>query len=738
MRGINGKKQQPSQAAPPEPQSPPSSPVQTNGIIGSIGDIFASAPEPLAQMAPYDLTAVLAPRSSMGERIRTLWERITESGSQSLEQRTEEIKALFHKAKLELPHPVVKLKLGGHRVFGFRAEGPVSVNDELDRTDNGQRRTFTAECKARGQPVTWVRTAYSVPFSLGVGLPIPMPAPVEITVGGKVAAGLRHSITVPILADKDEAIARAKESRKADIPLTAAKTLSLPRGSEWTLSGRGMVSAFIGLEAVGARAIAGPFKAGGAVGITAELGRQQNIGIKVKRLDGDRVYVRIDRAKMNTQSVSVGGDAGFRMITEERPYGEAVLATSVVDQLGRLAELSKTFGRESERETICSYAIDLSQPDERAAFDALFKKVRTTDYVHGKRPLILERGPLDAVMKGKPATRATFNNHRVGHTRDTRIAAPFLLLYGCHKIRNTEEGQLVVESPTGTATTEVLRPNFTHSHSGLSGKSSVTWEGFTVQRDQSDPETFFHLHLESSDDATHSRDVKRIYDFATAIDAPFEGYFHPSNANKLKRLFNGSYGATTSQIDFVFTAAGISKMLAASEMDVRAAYAVAEEKLSGNRTPPRWDDPDHAARRLLEQYLRSDGRGTEDKGEALLLRQQYAQFFPGRDLKADARLFTRADGLARKIEEMKSMPRTQLGQAFVELGEHKGFDIWATLAALYRLAGQDQAVVHDLQMKSSKDDDFVRLETRNPGVVSHELPDVVEDGLFAAADPPKS
>jgi hypothetical protein len=41
-------------------------------------------------------------------------------------------------------------------------------------------------------------------------------------------------------------------------------------------------------------------------------------------------------------------------------------------------------------------------------------------------------------------------------------------------------------------------------------------------------------------------------------------------------------------------------------------------------------------------------------------------------------------------------------------------------------------------MKSSKDDDFVRLETRNPGVVSHELPDVVEDGLFAAADPPKS
>jgi hypothetical protein len=233
----------------------------------------------------------------------------------------------------------------------------------------------------------------------------------------------------------------------------------------------------------------------------------------------------------------------------------------------------------------------------------------------------------------------------------------------------------------------------------LSGKRSVTWEGTTFRESEGKDHTYFRLQYKEKDEATREGEVQEFLRFMKSVEAkPLEAPRLKSDIIDVRSFFAGEYGTTRRNADIYFSEKGVKNIALASDSAIFAAYAGMIGDFEGGGKGPAWGDPTkfREATDLMRDYRRSPNPLERNQ-----LESRYKHRF-GRDIEEDNDRYQEAKELRRLIASLRGKPEALWASVFADIGEDKGFDFWRTIAALNKLAGKDETLIHELSIHGDR------------------------------------
>jgi LysM repeat protein len=596
---------------------------------------------------------------------------------------------------------------------------------------SSDRRAFTEAAEARGQKVRWIEAE-------GAFAP-----KVSYTGSAPVAGGVgswRHGFATDAML-RYRAFAPSVDGAGAELQpaLTSAAARAMPRGSEFELTGKGNLTGFTGL---------GVGYEWGATGVTASLSASADAkqtasrtwDVKVVRLDGDRVEVSLERGKGSRTAFELAARAGVKvdsaeLLGLESALEQVALLGKLTDKLDdqldkRLAfELQASWSKAKDSSDRITFELDLANPAAAKAYEALvgLDAKAAVALADGARPaprpsrpaLPAEAAAVVGEASGVKITRG-WSTESVQKQEHLHVDAFGERLYLRDALRKDE---VTIDRWDG-ANKRTDRSTFREQYEGLLGrKQDMSWEAVRV-RTPEDPvgKGYYRLQYMDQDPLTSKSEVRRLVSLGQDLGAqPAHDARIENGARGLAKLLGSwaKHGKTKLEMDVFFTQKGIDQVRKLDSSQALAAYGEVAARRDG-REAYGWTMPGKAERaiKLLEQHqrLKHEHFGRDDgPDEKRGIEVEYWRL-TGNELWEDDDAYASAKAFAAMVGRMHaSQDPVEWNKAFADLGEALSFDFYDALATLQKIAGAEEILVHQLQMKGKA----VDIEMKDEGLLRH-------------------
>lgn len=576
---------------------------------------------------------------------------------------------------------------------------PLAPNDGLLTSDPNRARAIAA-MRERGQEATWaeVRGMVRPRASLNGALPVG-PASLhggawaEGEIGLSVLSAYPHSFGAPVKAARDLTL---------DFPFDAAKARGLMEGSEAVMRGRGSLGVSAGATVGHAGVPLGAgFQAGVSTGVSTARYVATDLSLRIKRLEGQRVFVSLSEIDSKGSSYSVGAQAGIQTPIEERLTGNQ--ATSAAGKLLdhqlerwlRVEAHAIYATSESERE-VSSYVLDLASPEAAKAYERLLR---------------LDRSAAEklAAQPGAPVRAARLTERSKSRQESVEANLASLTLYSGSTTTSKAAGHL--ESSRSSfdyhlGTVEQKHEDIVTRWWG--GRKKTTREMIDTNRSTRDG--LYHMrHEVKVDGSTSASSVQR---FLTA-SSYLVGSERVQAALEADPKLLERFWRSERVLDYVVKPEGMKKLFGASEADLHAAYAAAYEELDRPwdqptlfgmenkawRTTP-WLNTTHPDYREVLDLLKAGPEAAPSQEGQQNTRDNAYQALTGRNLYQDHEAYQEANQSVALIQALGRAPnaerRTDL---FVKAEDAMQLDPLRELGMLARIAGRDALAVKELRIR---------------------------------------
>ncbi|MEW5850213.1 MAG: LysM peptidoglycan-binding domain-containing protein [Myxococcota bacterium] len=570
-----------------------------------------------------------------------------------------------------------------------------------------ERKAFTDAEKARGKEVRWVEQGGAI--EPGVGL--------EHTVtAGPVAAKLGFNASGLLEYREMRPQVNGALTGPRGPALSADAALAMPRGAEFSLRGRGTVGGTVGI-AKGAEVATTGVRVGASVSLAHEREHARELEVHSKRLDGTRVEVELIQRKEDSNATDFTARLGVdvetaRLIGAKDGSALAKVAGKADTKLEKHLSAEFQAGRRSTRsvENRHSFTIDLATPEGRKAYESLMRGDPT--------PAATVAGSVGAQDKGV-AFNSTSETQATEKRNHVHLAVGGSKLFLSDALRR--DSTTIERTGAGMERTDASL--YERTRQGLFSKQNLTMEAVRV-RTTEDPEGkgFYRVSYANTDKLTSKSQVKellRLGEALQAIPAHLPKVEKDGSRNLSRLLGNASrHGKTTTEMEIFLTEKGLANVRGHDREAALRAYGEYAAKDNKGKTPA-WAAPETAdkARRILDSYLeekRNGMPGDEDSRNRMdQLQYEYWHAFR-RNIWQDEDHYENARHFANATQRMAgSSDPAEWNRAFADLGKNVGLDFHGSVAALNKLAGSDEVLVHRFNVKGKS----VDIEMKDEGLL---------------------
>lgn len=451
------------------------------------------------------------------------------------------------------------------------------------------------------------------------------------------------------------------------------------------------------------------------VKMTAKLGWSVDVGRLLKDEWLDRAEEEIDALGLDKITESIPG------WDEETSLADFIYEQGVEKGLKKIngfindyTSFYATLGRTSmqKQRVLTGFRLDLSQKKACQAFESLLH------LDEAGAALLAEDGD-------SGVSRAVYEENENRDTRFFNLGFPGKKLMLASSLRSEREGFLVYDS-----TYQMMRTaKFTRSYNGiLSGTKKIRWEGLDVKVDgRIAPLSYWRFSFSSHDKFAGKEEIVRFCRFAQLLGASPADESHIAEYPWYKKLF-GKKDDTDLDLDIYFTEDGVHSIRNSTKNQIRKNCFQSAARLGDIEPGAPWHD--HTCRGLMSQYqdLLFDITGESDEDKELLQSKYEARGWK-RDLEKDAKVLKVANDLIKQLSYTKNDekdPEQKWEQIFASIGMSRHFNYMVPIAALARLAGEDDTLLDNLELK--------RTENKKVLVMAEEKSDIISaDALFSQA-----
>lgn len=648
-----------------------------------------------------------------------------------------------------------RFNFGGPLGLGLaiRLTEKVYAADDEAITEDSAKQVSNARIAAEGQHALWFETGGLAELGAGMSGTIPLGAGFGINAGFDASGVIKYRSLRPyaysgsLKTAPAELLAAAKDVAKSAViglPLTPEAARHLPPGAEVEIVGSGKVSGLVGLQ-FGASQGLGGLEA--AVGLRASASGTLagQLSLKITGLDGEKmVRVVISNASefcsaaqlmiraCATVDVPVSAGTGLLSWIVNEESGQPVIDDlvsqvdgTVRDTLG--LELSFEMRKAWEKKALEGFVLDLSVPTAREAF---------------KKLIMLSTGEARALSENE---KSGVLRARYDETTETTANIAALNLFGQKAfLRSTlmkiEDGTFV--GPDGQQIStheEVFQKKF---RTLFSGSKEIAWGATTVDEgSKGERETYYALKFKAHDKLSFQQEVDVFRRFFGALQSVPEGVVDAKQEPmSWWRRFFGHRDDTKTSVQIYFTPDAVARLDAAGYGEGFSAYTEAAGRIHPPLAGFSVDSLSEDARSVFDAYKRrKDHRVRSHVFEpcaprSKALKGAYAQE-TARSLAADYGLFRNADAFGRRLAALVQDQGPAVSRFFIGVGRASGLDYMVSIAALARIAGPDDTLVHELSMTGKT----VRMVARDEGTLEvfngeEAVAGVDEDGVDLADD----
>ncbi len=587
----------------------------------------------------------------------------------------------------------------------FLSVGLNTKRTDIDARDprvqkNPDRKAFTESQQADGKAVRWIEVEASAKPKIGQNITSPVSLTANAESGFSASQVLEYKALVPQLDGQTHTVVP---------PMTAKDARGLPQGSEVTIRGKGELIGFAGTrvgQQVGGGGVA---TFGVSVGTRFDAGAHTKVGVRVRKLAGDKVQVHLSSGQGSSSSAQfearVGADLeSFRAFDMQQGNGVTRQLDKQLEKRAKIEFKTGTKSTESLDEGT-TYELDLSKPAARQAYERLMR-------LDGKAATQLSdiRGSGVQLTSGRVTQEDKVQDRTELNAFGTRLFLEDALRSDKTVIETNKDGVRTTETSRFDAETE-----------GLLGRDQkMTWEAVRV-RTEGAPEgkAFYRLQYEDKDPFTSKQEMKDATRFATEMGMA------PDTATKIKKADRGFFegllgdinrhGKTKASLEVFFTPEGIANMRGHSPEASMETYGAVVKDRTGKQ--PAWADPQKAkdAREMLDKYSRMKNDPASILVDEEVLKELGDKYFylTGTDLVEDHVDYRHAQAFSKMVGRMDNEDPTQWSRAFADMGKDVRFELYDTVAAMNRLAGKDEVLVHNFSVQG----DAVDLQMKDEGLV---------------------
>jgi len=591
--------------------------------------------------------------------------------------------------------------------FDMRVK-PIKNSDGLIKNDPNRQR-MTERIQQSGKGVTWAELRGAINPWVGVPFWTPV-GPVNLSVGFSASASLGLSVLSPYVHNVGE----AAKNLSVKLPFDADTARDLGEGTEVTLRG-------VGRLAVGAGArvgdtwvpLRGPWSIGTSFGTDAYVSKEADLSVRVKRLDGQKVFVSIARVDTDAKGIAVGARAGVHgnlndvVPDTDNKYvdkGKNFVAKKITREIEKWLslEVRDVLSTSEAEKELKNYVLDLSKPEAARAYEAL---------------MTLDTRPADTLDKlgpdsGVEAVWLTEHSEATANELRARFG-------GIDLLKSTSRAEVA----QGRLFNREGVLHYDRAQLDNTYQDIVTrwWKGkretqrqFIAQRANDGP-TRLNLRMRNEtkvDWSTPTADIRRFVTLAKTL-----GVTTPDPEKLLAdEKFLSSYGRSKRIVDFALNDKGIDRLLSASDDDLHKAFAAGYEELdrpweqthlfwfetdTAWRTTP-WlakDHPEHATViRLLEagpEHSRSNDHGQT--------RDQEYYWLTGRTLWEDAAAYDESRRLVDLVGKLRRAPTpADRARLLKDESGNLGVDAIREFAMYARIAGRDGFKIGEITLKDEE------------------------------------
>lgn len=573
--------------------------------------------------------------------------------------------------------------------------------DDSRITFDDDRSALVAAAREKGEELRWVD--HSTTFAPGA----------RASFGSVAKIGFDASAKLEARALLPEGHA---SQAVPNVPLTARDALALPRGAEVTLEGRAKVSALWGMT-WGADVEAALARASASVSVAHEqIVVDRAVEVTAKRLDGNKVEMRLDDAKGTGRKTGLEARVGVDTNLEAVPGASALkdipLGGTLLDRAEKTLDdkLAASFVAEGGKRQSSSKGInvvlDLSSPAGRSAYEAFMRG---------------DAEPALALARKTSGDAARVESRRETRRVETSSSTRLTVAGDALFLREALRADSTVIETVGSRTTTTDVSTYLKKHEALIGrKGELKVEAVRVRTDDA-PEGrgYFHVSVSGSDSLTSKREMKELVSLGESLGAaPVRPIRVEADDKRGIRKILGSaarHGSTQTELALFVTQKGIDELRKKSGADGARAYARFLERVEGQ--PPPWIGPKAQEARELITFWESNNH---DQAATSNAHSEYWQKFK-RNIYEDSETFQTARAISRAVDGMKaSSDPAQWNRTFADLGQEVDFDITGAVAAINELVGKDELLVHRFSVKGRavdvemKDEGFLDLNDARP------------------------
>ena len=587
--------------------------------------------------------------------------------------------------------------------------------------EDADRNATSKRLDANGSLPNWTECLGVVELGVRPKLGLTLPGVPGAKIGFATDGLVQYRSLKPYPAPKSGELSQS--SPEVSLPTTVESALKLPRGSEVEVRGRGTVKGSLGAFGGPSAGLTDVVSAGASASVGVARKYSGELSLRVKKLEGR--CVRVDIADIDEASTNIGAQvkAGLSMDAATSRLGEGLLITAVrngatkdlekIVKVVKNANLAAKLSYESGTQDRDIYAIvlDLGNPKARSIYGELWGLDTTK-----AEELASQQGTGVFVAKATDTQETETFDANVSFLGEKLVLYKALEQVRTGNFQGADGKKLVYYDASYDQTFSNV----------ITGSSDIKWQA--VSLDGTEPgsasKPYFRMKFSANDKVTEQHEVDSVFRFAKSLKLDTScGDSKLNEGSLLGRLWRTG-DDTKIDIDIYFTPAGIEKIDKASKATTVVAALRALQVLEPQCAGLPFGDAKIGsyASRTVAQYVRKKSENSIWSFWPFNSTSKIAQEYlskTGRDIEVDASAFTRAMALGSHIDGLDARRGSRkLTEFFAALGEQRGFNYQLAISTLANLAGENDTLIHQFEVKGQE----VSFKAKDEGALEEVTP----------------